>query len=240
MGKRVVDESSLTQVADAIRAANGTTAAIEFPDGMASSIESIAEAHMNALGNKTVTEIVGLEWNGTVWNSFQSGNKNLLRVDLPKVTALKSSCFNACTNLASVNLQAVKTVESDSFSSCWSLTQLYMPSLETVTGWGYTFAGCYGISKIYFPKLKSMHGGAEFNGCTRLDTLILGANEVCTLTSNSQTFNGTAIMGQGGKTGYIYVPAALIDQYKVATNWASFADKFRAIEDYPEVLEGWE
>lgn len=35
--------------------------------------------------------------------------------------------------------------------------------------------------------------------------------------------------------GYIYVPAALIDEYKTATNWATFADQFRAIEDYPDI-----
>lgn len=36
---------------------------------------------------------------------------------------------------------------------------------------------------------------------------------------------------------YIYVSKALIEQYKVATNWAQYADQFRAIEDYPEIVE---
>jgi hypothetical protein len=39
----------------------------------------------------------------------------------------------------------------------------------------------------------------------------------------------------GLKDGYIYVPKALIEDYKVATNWSTFADQFRAIEDYPEM-----
>ena len=33
-------------------------------------------------------------------------------------------------------------------------------------------------------------------------------------------------------TGYIYVPAALVDSYKAATNWSNFAAQFRALEDY--------
>lgn len=30
----------------------------------------------------------------------------------------------------------------------------------------------------------------------------------------------------------IYVPAALIDSYKAATNWSAYANQFRALEDY--------
>lgn len=36
----------------------------------------------------------------------------------------------------------------------------------------------------------------------------------------------------GDKDGYIYVPKALIEDYKVATNWSAFASQFRALEDY--------
>jgi hypothetical protein len=36
------------------------------------------------------------------------------------------------------------------------------------------------------------------------------------------------------------VPKSLVDAYKTAENWSTFANQIRAIEDYPEVLEGWE
>jgi hypothetical protein len=39
-------------------------------------------------------------------------------------------------------------------------------------------------------------------------------------------------------TGYIYVPAALVDSYKGATNWSTYAAQIRAIEDYPEITGG--
>ena len=41
--------------------------------------------------------------------------------------------------------------------------------------------------------------------------------------------------GDDGLQGYIYVPKALLEDYKVATNWSVYADKFRAIEDYPDI-----
>jgi hypothetical protein len=41
-------------------------------------------------------------------------------------------------------------------------------------------------------------------------------------------------------SGYIYVPAALVDSYKAATNWSTYAEQIRAIEDYPEICGGVE
>ena len=45
----------------------------------------------------------------------------------------------------------------------------------------------------------------------------------------SNVFKNTPI---ASGTGYIYVPRALVDSYKVATNWATYAAQFRALEDY--------
>ena len=48
-------------------------------------------------------------------------------------------------------------------------------------------------------------------------------------------FNNTLI---ASGTGYIYVPAEYIEEYKTATNWSVYASRFRAIEDYPEICGG--
>jgi hypothetical protein len=65
-----------------------------------------------------------------------------------------------------------------------------------------------------------------------LETLILRGDTVCTL-SATNAFTSTKI---ASKTGYIYVPRALVDNYKAATNWSGY--QFRAIEDYPEICGG--
>ena len=48
----------------------------------------------------------------------------------------------------------------------------------------------------------------------------------------------TPMTGHNGKTGYIYVPRALVNSYKAATNWSTFASQIRAIEDYPDITGG--
>ena len=37
---------------------------------------------------------------------------------------------------------------------------------------------------------------------------------------------------------YVYVPKALVGAYKSATNWSTYANQIRAIEDYPDITGG--
>jgi hypothetical protein len=67
-----------------------------------------------------------------------------------------------------------------------------------------------------------------------LTTVILRVNKVCTL-ANVSAFNNTPIKNG---SGYVYVPSALVDSYKAASNWSTYAAQIRAIEDYPEICGG--
>lgn len=84
-----------------------------------------------------------------------------------------------------------------------------------------------------FP-VASLIGQSSFLGCTALTALILRNSSMVEPTSDV-TFSihyplkNTAI--ESG-TGYIYVPAALVDAYKTADVWSAYADQFRALEDY--------
>jgi hypothetical protein len=69
-----------------------------------------------------------------------------------------------------------------------------------------------------------------FAGCTISSLIIRRTDKVPTLAhTNSMGTNGSGVCGSGR---YIYVPAALVDTYKATTNWSSYADKIRALEDY--------
>lgn len=73
----------------------------------------------------------------------------------------------------------------------------------------------------------------SFRYQSKLTTLILRHPEVVTLSATSY-LSFTKIP----TSGYVYVPATLLEQYKIATNWTVFADRIRAIEDYPEITGG--
>jgi hypothetical protein len=96
------------------------------------------------------------------------------------------------------------------------------------------FNGCKSIVCISLPLVSSIDASA-FNGCSALTTLVLSnTDSVCTL-ANTNALSGTKI---ASGTGYIYVPSALMDSYKTATNWSTYAARFRAIEDYPDITGG--
>ena len=38
---------------------------------------------------------------------------------------------------------------------------------------------------------------------------------------------------EGLKDGYIYVPDALVDSYKKATNWVTYADQIKPLSELP-------
>ena len=96
-----------------------------------------------------------------------------------------------------------------------------------------SFYNCTKLEKIDFDVLEEMKD-ADFYECSALMAVIIRSPAVCTM-STSNAFKSTPI---ASGTGYIYVPAALVDSYKAATNWSVYADQIRAIEAYPDICGG--
>ena len=96
----------------------------------------------------------------------------------------------------------------------------------------YAFRSCSELTTADFPAATSI-GTYAFRSCSALATLILRSETMATLSNN----NALTVTPIASGTGYIYVPSALVDSYKTATNWSTYAAQFRAIEDYPEVCD---
>jgi hypothetical protein len=95
------------------------------------------------------------------------------------------------------------------------------------------FYGCSALAIVYVPNVASIEASAMTN-CTNLAALILRSCEVVTL-ANTDALAGSAI---ANGTGFVYVPSAILDSYKAATNWSTYAVQIRAIEDYPDITGG--
>lgn len=128
----------------------------------------------------------------------------------------------------------ITSISPNVFGNCLKLKNVSLPNIY-LNGAIQVFNGCSALETVV------LKGGGKiatrnFLNCSSLTTLILNGNGVPQLT-NIDNFTATPI--ESG-AGYIYVPKALIEQYKVATNWVTFASQFRAIEDYPEICGGAE
>jgi hypothetical protein len=146
-----------------------------------------------------------------------------------RVTSIAAYAFSECTNLTSVDLPNVTLIKDYAFNKCSNLANVSIPSLVTMNQRAFYF--CTKIAKLDLPNLTSMAQYALAQ-CQYLVTLILRSETVCTL-ANTNALTNTPIAK--ATTGYIYVPSALVESYKSATNWSTYASQIRAIEDYPDI-----
>lgn len=169
---------------------------------------------------------------------------NITSINAPNVTTIGNYAFTA-PKVAQLNFPLLTSIGTNCFTKCPSIKSVNLPELGAV---GVSCFGYLGVTNLILPKAKSIGNSALTNSktlayvdlpvCTsivnyglrnnsKLETLILRSETMCTL--SNYALNSTKI---ANKTGYVYVPSALIESYKVATNWSKMATQFRALEEY--------
>ena len=170
-------------------------------------------------------------------------NSKVKSISFPEVVSPASSAFEGSEFLETVDLPKITNFYNRMFFSCYALKNLNAPVVTQIAN--YTFQNCFNIERLDFPIAHNI-GQRTFSTCRSLKTLILRGVNLCSLSNvntfeNCYHFHGTVdetYNPNGDKDGYIYVPSAQLENYKVATNWSTYADRFRAIEDYPEITGG--
>ena len=157
---------------------------------------------------------------------------NITSLDCPNVTSMKEGACSYCENLETINFPKLKNMGVTAFLKCTNLRNAVFPELEGNVIGAFGFGG--ELVSADLSKASGLYNLA-FRDCPKLVTVILRkVDGICTLDSTN-IFKNTPI--ESG-TGYVYVPAALVDSYKAATNWTVYADQIRAIEDYPDICGG--
>ena len=224
-------DADLTTVADAIRIKTGKTDKLTL-EQMPTEIESIQTGgggvnQLDEFMDGTITDINSKVTNVIAYALRES--KALITVNLPNCTTIGTYAFYNCNGLKVFNAPNLSSIGSNAFTNCKSLLEINFPSADSIKV--YCFSNNTSLVKVDLGVTKSIAGYA-FEYDAKLVTLILRkSDEICTL-SNSNAFRSSAI---ANGSGYIYVPSALVDAYKSATNWSNYASQIRAIEDYPDI-----
>lgn len=188
-------------------------------------------ANLIMSGSQTV-EIYNDKVSGTLEPYAFYYNTNVSKIELPNISYLKERSFYYCTSLKTLLLPGLIGYTYQYMADgCTNLETVDVHDSSYISS--YTFRNCSKLAKLDLHKAGNI-GTYAFYGCTALETLILRMDAVPAL-GGTNAFTNTKI-AKG--TGYIYVPAALVDSYKAATNWSTYTDQFRAIEDYPEICGG--
>ena len=154
--------------------------------------------------------------------------KTLTEYRNPRSIVIGNRFFSYCYNLAVVDIPNAVSVGDYAFVYCNALTEIVLPSVTSIAA--FAFQNCPALTKVDLHKVASLQSNTFTN--TNLSTLILRKTDGITSNGSTAVFNNTPI-SKGA--GYIYVPAALVAQYKAAANWSTYAAQIRAIEDYPEI-----
>lgn len=210
-------DADMTALANTIRTKGGTSGELAWPEGYQAAVNAIETGGGNevldALIARRITEISS------------------------EVDNVGGHAFRDCMSLISARFPKAGRVGISSFEGCTYLSEAYFPSAINVSS--YAFSGCYRLEIVDLHEVTSI-SNRVFNNCYSLVSLILRTSSVCAL-GNADAFTKCYhILGtvnatynpDGKKDGYIYVPSALVDSYKAATNWSTYADQIRALESY--------
>lgn len=173
-----------------------------------------------------------------IGNRAFEGCTALISISFPQAISLGSSAFQTCTSLTDVSLPLVTSLGDWAFMRCSSLTKINLPLITRLNYLEFSY--CTNLVEASFSNLTYIDSSGIFSNCYNLKQFILRSDTICTLAGTNAfsnchhlygTYNGTYNPNRL-KDGYIYVPKALVEEYKSATNWSRFATQFRALEDY--------
>lgn len=185
----------------------------------------------------------------------------LKEVVMPKLTTIGGYAFSGCAELESLDMTLVESVGDNTFDGCKKMKAAILPKLaNNLPGYAFNncmmmtecqipkcteigdkaFGSCYRLKEIYLPRVSIINANG-FYTCGSMTAVVLSNTDAVVTLKNTSAFKncyhftGTKQSSwnpSGLKDGYFYVPAALIEDYKVATNWSTYATQFRALEDY--------
>ena len=199
---------------------------LAFADGVLyGEIISLIDNYKNILGfyNFNLTEI-DLSNVEVIPNYMFSDYDSISTINLPNCKTIKEYGFYNCDGITTLNLPNCKVVERYAFGYCSNLTEINLPNCERVDN--EAFVDCNNLTEINLPKCSQLSNGIFGNGDFYNDCVLYIGTEldvVCEL-------NGwLAYNNYSGNLKTIYVPQALVEDYKIAPYWCDMADKIVGI-----------
>jgi len=172
--------------------------------------------------------------------------QTIASVDFPAtLTSIGNYAYSGCTALTAVAIGNGVSVGQYAFSGCSSLVSVVLPEDMTSIP-AYCFQDCSGLVTIIWPNTLTTIGDYSFAGCRFADAdfALHLPSSVTTIGSNSFGYlhhlvlpspSAVIISSDSFIANYtfLYVPADMVEVYKVRTNWSIYADRIRPISDYP-------
>ena len=210
-------------------------ASITIPSGV-TSIEISAFYYCCPLASITIPDSVT-----SIGDSAFSECSSLASITIPNgVTSIGGSAFYNCRSLASITIpDGVTSIGRQTFYYCYSLESITIPDGVTDIG-NYAFDDCVSLASITIPNGVTTIKSSAFANCESLASITI-PNGVTSIKTYAFYYcggiafydfsNHTSVPALSSTTAFqeiaadcqIRVPAALVDTWKAATNWSTYA-----------------
>ena len=141
-----------------------------------------------------------------------------------RVTSIGTEALRA-TQISSLHCEEVTTVGGEALRDCRNLVSIYLPKCKTLTG--YAVGICPLLERADLDSIETIQAYSFYN-CPKLAIVVIRTtSKVCTL-SNVNAFTSSGI---ASGTGYVYVPDNLVDSYKAASNWSTYANQIKGLSE---------
>ena len=210
-------------------------ASITIPSGV-TSIEISAFYYCCPLASITIPDGVT-----SIGDSAFSECSSLASITIPNgVTSIGGSAFYNCRSLASITIpDGVTSIGRQTFYYCYSLESITIPDGVTDIG-NYAFDDCVSLASITIPNGVTTIKSSAFANCESLASITI-PNGVTSIKTYAFYYcggiafydfsNHTSVPALSSTTAFeeiaadcqIRVPAALVDTWKAATNWSTYA-----------------
>lgn len=237
MAKYVIDEKTLTDIANAIRSQKGTNGKI--------STENFAD------------EIKGILTEGTSYETLKGViDRSITELHIPTdITTIGFAAFWACVNLTEIVIpDNIITVSAYGFNNCTRVKKLTIGNgVTTIDSYG--FCGLLTLDEpITIPNNVKTLGVLAFSGCKSTPKIVVGSGVTsigntafsdCVKClefdfSNHTSFPtlGTNVFSGINTNAKIIVPEGLYDTWIKATNWVDWREHIVNTNDEFIVING--
>lgn len=163
------------------------------------------------------------------------------------VTSIGTDVFNACYGLSSITFpDGITIIDQSEFNNCYSLLGVTIPNSVTSIGIG-AFQSCRALVSITLPNGVTSINNTSFYSCNSLPSIIIpdsvtniGSSTFSSCDSVAEfhlaptsppALASTSSFSSIPADCIIYVPYSadhsIINAYKTASNWSTYADKMR-------------
>lgn len=144
------------------------------------------------------------------------------------LTSLGADALARRDYLESVSFPAVTVVGTYALYQCFALKSVHLPKAESIYLGAFMF--CEALERVRLPSIKNI-SDAAFRYCTNLTTFIIEQSDCVCRIIDTNTFGDTPI---ANGTGFIYVPDELVDDYKAARYWSTYAAQIKPLSELSE------